>query len=125
MVDEATRTGYIRCADGGTIYMSKKPELPRCANYPVQRAALSIMARAIIRHKNSLDEQRSAGKQRLTRMISTIHDALIDEAATTDTKRCLAIMRTDMTLGYTDVFPGAPLDNLVEGGAGPNWAELG
>jgi DNA polymerase-1 len=125
MVDEAMRTGYIRCADGGTIYMSKKPELPRCANYPVQRAALSIMARAIIRHKNSLDEQRRAGKQRLTRMISTIHDALIDEAATTDTMRCLAIMRTDMTLGYTDVFPGAPLDNLVEGGAGPNWAELG
>ena len=124
MLDEARRTSFIRCVDGGTIYMTKSPELPRAANFPVQRAALSIMARAIVRHKNSLDIERAKGKQRMTRMVSTIHDALIDEAAVTDTGKCLDIMREDMVKGYLDMFPDAPIDNLVEGGIGPNWAEL-
>jgi DNA polymerase I len=124
MMDEVSRTRNIRCVDGGTIYMGQQPDMPKCANYPVQRAALSIMARAIVRHKNSLDIERAKGKQRMTRMLSTIHDALIDEAAVADTKRCLALMEEDMTEGYLDMFPGAPINNLVEGGIGPNWAEL-
>ena len=125
MMDEVSRTRYIRCADGGTIYIGSRPDLPKCANYPVQRAALSIMARAIARHKATLDEQRSINKQRMTRMISTIHDALIDEAATKDAAACMKLMYRDMELGYTDVFPDAPTGNLLEGGVGPNWAELG
>jgi DNA polymerase-1 len=124
MMDEVAKTRSIRMIDGGTIYMGKRPDMPKCANYPVQRAALAIMARAIVRHKNSLDIERAKGKQRMTRMISTIHDALIDEAAVKDTKRCLALMENDMIQGYLDMFPGAPTTNLVEGGIGPNWAEL-
>ena len=122
---EVTRTRNIRMVDGGTIYMGKVPDLPKCANYPVQRAALSIMARAIARHKNSLDIERARGKQKWTVMVSTIHDALIDEAKTGDAKRCLAIMKEDMVKGYLDMFSDAPTDNLVEGGIGPSWAELG
>jgi DNA polymerase I len=124
MMDEAQRTKYIRCADGGTIYMGKRPDLPKLSNYPVQRAALSIMARAITRHKTSLDRERAAGRQPLTQFLSTIHDAIIDEAATKDCKRLLEIMEEDMVQGYLDVFPGAPIDRLVEGGVGPNWGEL-
>jgi DNA polymerase-1 len=124
MMAEAQRTGFIRMIDGGTIYMSKSPELPRASNYPVQRAACSILARAMVRHKASLDVERAKGKQRMTRMLSTIHDALIDEAAVKDTKKCLQIMTADMIAGYSDMFPDAPTDNLVEGGIGPNWAEL-
>jgi DNA polymerase-1 len=123
-MDEVAKTRNIRMVDGGTIYMGKRADMPKCANYPVQRAALSIMARAITRHKNSLDIERAKGKQRMTRMLSTIHDALIDEAAVKDTKGCLAIMEEDMVKGYLDMFPDAPIDNLVEGGIGPNWAEL-
>jgi len=124
MMDEASRSGYIRMVDGGTVYMSRRPDLPRAANFPVQRAALSIMARAITRHKNSLDLLRARGKQRMTRMLSTIHDALIDEAAVKDTQECLEVMNADMVAGYLDMFPGAPIDNIVEGGIGPNWAAL-
>ncbi len=124
MMDEAARTKYIRMVDGGTVYMGKKPDLPKCSNYPVQRAALSIMAAAIVRHKTSLDRERAAGRQRMTQFLSTIHDAIIDEAATKDCKRLLKIMEEDMVQGYLDVFPGAPIDNLVEGGVGPNWGEL-
>ena len=124
MVDEATRSRYLRMVDGGTIYMGKKIELPKCSNYPVQRAAMSIMARAITRHKNSLDEQRKHGHQKQTLMLSTIHDALIDEAATSDAKRCLKIMDKDMVAAYLDIFPGAPTDKLVEGGIGSTWANL-
>lgn len=124
MMDEVERTRYIRMVDGGTVYMGKHPDLPKCANYPVQRAALSVMARAIVRHKATLDAQRAAGRQSKTRMLATIHDALIDEAATEDAKQCLKLMEKDMIGGYLDIFPGAPLGNLVEGGVGPNWGEL-
>jgi hypothetical protein len=57
-------------------------------------------------------------------MISTIHDALIDEAATRDAPDCLELMLRDMEKGYLDVFPDAPLDRLVEGGTGANWHRL-
>jgi DNA polymerase I-like protein with 3'-5' exonuclease and polymerase domains len=124
MMDEVTLTRYIRMVDGGTIYMGKHPDLPKCANYPVQRAALSVMARAIVRHKATLDAQRAAGKQQATRMLATIHDALIDEALTKDTKRCFYLMKEDMIEGYLDIFPDAPTGNLVEGGIGPSWGEL-
>ena len=124
MMHEACRTRYIRCVDGGTIYMGKKPELPQCANYPVQRAALSVMARALIRHKNTLDEARSRGEHTSTKMISTIHDAIIDETLLADAGSCLSLMEQDMTDAYLDIFPAAPTARLVEGGVGTSWANL-
>ena len=124
-LDEAEKTRQIRMADGGTVYMGKHPDLPKCANYPVQRAALAIMARAIARHKATLDQMR---KQNMlhsgSRMLSTIHDALIDEAWKKDAAFVSQLMADDMTQGYLDVFPGAPTESLIEGGVGPNWGEL-
>ena len=114
----------LRMVDGGTIYMGPKPGLTRCANYPVQRAALSVMARAIVRHKNSLDAFRERYPRDFVRMASTIHDALIDEAAEAIAVEILQMMYRDMVAGYLDVFPGAPTDKLVEGGMGPSWGEL-
>ena len=124
MMDEAKRTRFIRVIDGGTIYMGKNPELPKCANYPVQRAALSIMARAISRHKSTLDVERSEGRQSKTLMLATIHDALIDETTTKDAKRCFSLMEQDMVAAYSDIFPAAPIENLVEGGVGVSWGSL-
>jgi DNA polymerase-1 len=122
-MDEAlANDGYIRMVDGGTIQMGKKPSPTRCANYPVQRAALSVMARAIIRHRESLLDFREKGGD--ARMASTIHDALIDEANDGDAHAVLELMRDDMVQGYLDVFPDAPLERLVEGGIGPSWGEL-
>ena len=125
MLDEARKTRFIRVVDGGTIYMGKNPDLPKCANYPVQRAALSVMARAIWLHKASLDALREKKGHRLTRMLATIHDALIDECATNAGPQVLETMREDMRLAYMQVFPSSPTDNLVEGGVGKNWSELG
>jgi DNA polymerase I-like protein with 3'-5' exonuclease and polymerase domains len=105
--------------------MGRKPDLPKCANYPVQRAALSVMARAIVRHKQSLDALRHDGRHRLTRMLATIHDAIITEASSRDCQEVLEVMEDDMLEGYKDLFPGAPLDGLVEGGIGQNWSALG
>jgi DNA polymerase I-like protein with 3'-5' exonuclease and polymerase domains len=121
---EAKKTGFVECFGGGTIYMTRNPMLTRCANYGVQRAALAVMARAIIRHKNTLDDERASKRQVKTLMIGTIHDALIDEANTRDAARCLDLMKTDMEQGYLDVFPGAPIDRLVEGGTGADWHRL-
>ncbi len=125
MMQEAQKTRFIRMVDGGTIYMGKMPDLPKCANYPVQRAALSIMARALIRHKRSLTDARAAGGQRMSRMLATIHDAIIDEASSRDAPNLLEMMHEDMVQGYLDVFPGTSTNNLVEGGFGDNWGELG
>tara|TARA_R110000822_G_scaffold50206_1_gene131332 strand:- start:1499 stop:2767 length:1269 start_codon:yes stop_codon:yes gene_type:complete len=124
MMDEATKTRRIRCVDGGTIHMGKNPELPQCANYPVQRAALSVMARALIRHKNTLDACRLRGEHAHTKMISTIHDAIIDETPLADASSCLSLMEQDMTAAYLDIFPAAPTARLVEGGIGTRWSDL-
>ena len=83
------------------------------------------MARAIVRHKSSLEALRGLGEHRLTRMLATIHDALITETASANAEEVLSIMRKDMILGYRDIFPDAPTDALVEGGVGLDWSALG
>ena len=128
MQEQAQATGYLTMCDGGTIYLGKRnADLPKCANYPVQRAALSVMARAITRHKTTLDRLRGSGELDPTRtlLLATIHDALIDEALETQAEIVKRAMAEDMTAAYVDFFPGAPTDNLIEGGVGPNWADLG
>lgn len=124
MMNHALGDGYIPVADGGSIYMGKKPQLPKCANYPVQRAALSVMARAIIRHRARLQDAADRGRHMGTRMAATIHDALIDEALIDDAPEALRWMKEDMVAGYLDIFPGAPTEALVEGGTGKSWGEL-
>ena len=124
MMDVAQKDGFISVADGGMIWLGKKPDLPKCANYPVQRAALSVMARAIIRHRETLEREAQAERQLGTRMAATIHDALIDEARTADAQRALMLMKEDMVQGYLDVFPNAPTEKLLEGGIGKNWGTL-
>lgn len=128
MQEEAQATGFLTMNDGGTIYLGKRnADLPKCANYPVQRAALSVMARAITRHKASLDRLRGSGAldPQRTKLLATIHDALIDEALEEQAELVKETMARDMTEAYLDFFPGAPTDNLIEGGVGPNWADLG
>lgn len=127
MQEEAQKTGYLTMNDGGTIYLGKRgADLPKCANYPVQRAALSVMARAITRHKASLDRLRGSGEldPQRTKLLATIHDALIDEALEAQADLVRRTMAEDMTEAYLDFFPGAPTDKLIEGGTGPNWADL-
>jgi DNA polymerase I len=124
MMSHALVDGFLPMVDGGTIWLGKKPDLPKCANYPVQRAALSVMARAIIRHHARLEEAASRGRHLGTRMVASIHDALIDEAMTEDAPEALQWMKQDMVAGYLDIFPNAPTDKLVEGGIGPSWGEL-
>jgi DNA polymerase I-like protein with 3'-5' exonuclease and polymerase domains len=123
-MEHAEVDGFLPMIDGGTIWLGKKPDLPKCANYPVQRAALSVMARAIIRHKARLDAAADRGQHLGTRISATIHDALIDEALIADADEALHWMKDDMVAGYLDIFPGAPTDALVEGGVGPSWGEL-
>ena len=82
------------------------------------------MAMAIKRHKDSLDKSRANYRQKRTRMLATIHDALIDEAETKDAPTLLKIMKRDMVAGYLDIFPDAPTERLVEGGIGPSWGQL-
>ena len=128
MQEQAQATGYLTMCDGGTIYLGKRnADLPKCANYPVQRAALSVMARAITRHKATLDRLRGSGEldPKRTLLLATIHDALIDEALETQAEIVKRAMAEDMTAAYVDFFPGAPTENLIEGGVGPNWADLG
>lgn len=124
MADAEANNGYLRMVDGGTIWMGRPNKISptQCANYPVQRAALSVMARAIVRHHDSVLDARDEGRD--IYMASTIHDALIDEVAIKDGQHALKLMKHDMVEGYLDIFPNAPTGRLVEGGVGPNWGEL-
>lgn len=127
--------GYATMIDGGTIFMGppeklkKSRSMTKFANYPVQRAALSVMARAIIRHKDSMDNLRDLYPRDADRLLfcSTIHDALIDEAKKSLAPLVMETMKQDMLEAYYDIFPeirGAPEDKLLEGGLGPSWGEL-
>lgn len=130
VMKEAKQNGYIRMLDGGTIAMDqRKPGLTKCANYPVQRAALSVMARAIVRHKDSMDDLRARYPRDAKDLLfcSTIHDALIDEAKEDMAPLVMQTMKHDMLEGYFDMFPmlrDVPEDRLLEGGMGPSWGEL-
>lgn len=125
MIEQTTANGgFMPMVDGGYIYMGRKPDLPKAANYPVQRAALTVMARALIRHKTRLDEAAATGRHLGTRIAASIHDAVIDEARIDDAQEALRWMKDDMLLGYLDVFPDAPTAKLVEGGVGPSWGLL-
>lgn len=132
MQQEARETGYLTMVDGGTIWLGKKkPGLTKCANYPIQRGALSVMARAIARHKDSMDDLREdtpQSKRNRVMMCSTIHDALIDECPAAMGEQVMRQMKEDMLLGYYDVFPQLRdlnvEDRLLEGGLGPNWGQL-
>jgi DNA polymerase-1 len=124
MMAHAQDSGFLPMHDGGTIWVGRKCEMPKAANYPVQRAALSVMASALIKHKRELDSARANKQQRQTLIIATIHDAVIDETHPDDAQGCLAMLERDMTFGYLDLFPGAPTDRLVEGGIGPSWGTL-
>lgn len=124
MRTEAKATGYLTMIDGGTIFTGKQVGLTRCANYPVQRAALSVMARAITRHGDSMAATREKYPRDFAAVCSTIHDALIDEASTPLAPLVMRTMKRDMELGFLDVFPGHSIDKLVEGGLGPSWGEL-
>lgn len=124
IMDEAMQNGgFARMVDGGTIWMGKRPEMPECANYPVQRGAWSIMAEALIEHYKTLQDI-DLYYPEFTRMSATIHDAMMDETHEDDAETVARAMAADMTAGYLAVFPGAPTENLLEGGAGSNWADL-
>lgn len=135
ILEEAKATRFIRMHDGGSIYMGKRPSPTQCANYPVQRTAMSVMARALTRHKESLDALRAAEdpdgllgaalyRPRQCMMLATIHDALITECHEEDADVVAAAMADDMTQAYLDIFPGMPSENLIEGGIGPDWGHL-
>lgn len=117
--------GYIEGVSGCRMFIGRKGPIPRAANYPVQHGAWCVMARAIVRHKDTLDALRATTRAlRTTRMLSTIHDALIDETHYTQARSVLRSMRRDMTQGFLDVFPRESVKNLLEGGIGQNWGEL-
>lgn len=124
MQQQARRDGYLNMIDGGRIYVGRKAGKTICANYPVQRAALSVMAQAIIRHGDSMADLRDKYPNDFLAVCSTIHDALIDEASDDLAALVMKTMKQDMELGFLDVFPGESIDDLVEGGLGPSWGEL-
>lgn len=121
--NEARETGFASMVDGGQIYMTKRPEMPRCANYPVQRGAWTVMAHALIRHYDDLGELPLHYPDEAL-MVATVHDQIIDEARAADAVEVAHCMARSMTQGYLDAFPGAPTDRLLEGGIGDNWADL-
>ena len=123
MMEHAKLTGYVPCIDGGTIYVGKYPELPKVANYPVQRAALSIMAKALSSlHYSLLDINKPYRKGAM--LLAAVHDEVICETPGFLIDEVEMAMKASMVTGYLSVFPSAPVDNLIEGGGGKTWADL-
>ena len=122
---QARHTGYLEMVSGRQVWVGKKASLPICANYPIQGGALDVMAGAVIRFKNDIDDHRKRnGVHSDTCFLGTIHDELVAECLLCDAHLVLSIMSSAMMKGWTNMFPGSSTKRLVEGGWGSNWGNI-
>ena len=56
-------------------------------------------------------------------LFSGCHDEIVLEVREEDAERAAALLEQAMTLAFEEIFPGAPLNNLVSVHAGRNWGE--
>jgi DNA polymerase-1 len=85
-------------------------------NTPIQGTAGEIMLRAL-----ALVDERLEPLDAF--IVNTVHDDILVECALAETDRVADALRECMSQAFLEMFPGAPTVNLVECGAGSNWAE--
>lgn len=84
-------------------------------NHPIQGAAAEIMLSALIRI--FIDQPTGI------RLVNTVHDEIVLECKVIHVPFTARLLREAMIAGYLDVFPNGITRDLVEVGAGLNWAD--
>jgi N6-adenosine-specific RNA methylase IME4 len=107
----------------GRLY--RKSHLPngksfftRCCNLPVQGACADASMLALAAIDLALDHERIAGGP-----VAWLHDEIVIEVPAEDAQRAAELLSKAMTWAFLQIFPGAPLNGLVEPRIVTNWGE--
>jgi DNA polymerase I len=88
-------------------------------NHPVQGSAAEVMQIALVRVDQAL-------RNEPVQIIATIHDELVllvpDDIASVE--RIAGMAQQEMIAAFSEVFPDAPILNLVDIKVGPTWGDL-
>ena len=57
-------------------------------------------------------------------LVAQVHDEIILEASRRDSDVVAQILKTEMVAAFTETFPDAPTNGLVEVRTGNTWADL-
>ena len=133
---EWRRSHYQRCEDRhfivigkdmsrgiGRIYpKSRVPEgasyYTRCCNLPIQGACADASMLALAYTDDRLFDAGIDGGP-----VAWLHDEIVLEVRAEDADRAAGILKQAMIDGFTETFPGAPVNGLVEPHIGVSWAE--
>jgi DNA polymerase-1 len=91
----------------------------RSANYPIQGACDDASMRALELVDQRLFEHGIAGGP-----VLWLHDEIICEVPEADAPKAKEILEQSMVEAFAEIFPGAPLKDLVEVKIGDNWSEV-
>jgi DNA polymerase family A len=100
-----------RVPEGGSYYT-------RCCNLPVQGACADASVLALAYVDDRLFEADIDGGP-----VAWLHDEIVIEVRDNQAGRAAEILKQSMIDGFSETFPGAPLNGLVEPHIGLNWGE--
>jgi|TARA_B100000315_G_scaffold253395_1_gene292090 DNA polymerase I-like protein with 3'-5' exonuclease and polymerase domains len=114
---DAERTGSFTTVGGRLCtYKDQKHVYTESRNYPIQSAAADLQLSAIARCALAIQNLPAY-------MINFVHDELVLEVREDAIDQLSTILKEEMTAAFTDFFPDAATDGLVEIGVGDNYAE--
>jgi DNA polymerase-1 len=118
--DEARVTGVLRSVVGRPLRAEWEPIQPLkwtlCCNYPVQSSAADVLSLAMTKVHQAL-----AGLD--AQLILQIHDELLVECAEDIAEQVEALMVEHMTAAWLEIFPDAPVGDLIDVAIRPCWAK--
>jgi DNA polymerase-1 len=85
-------------------------------NTPIQGGAAEVLLTALSKLEDYLTGMDA-------KLVNTIHDELVIEAAEEDLANVMIAVKNAMEEGMLAIFPEASTKNLVEINAGANWAK--
>ena len=114
-LQEAEETKYITLPSGRSIYMGKRPDLPKCANYGVQGSAADAIHVALARLYENLHGS--------DQICALVHDEIVVECDEDRAEKVLELVEEAMVEGWLWVFPGTDTANLIESAICNRWSE--
>ena len=90
----------------------------KCCNLPVQGACADASMLALAYTDDRLFEAGFAGGP-----VAWLHDEIVLEVRETQAERAAEILKQSMIDGFSETFPGTPLNGLADPHIGLNWGE--
>ena len=115
-VGQARKQGRL-ATPGGRVFDLSRRRLspPEALNFPIQGGAAEAIMAALTRLDAALADCGA-------KLVNVVHDEVVVEAAEEAVDQTREAVVRAMIQGVQDIFPKAPLTNLVEADVGPDWA---